>query len=141
MSRFLSIGVVLVILVGAMGFASANAGHRVTLDLGLFTLYRVPVTLVAFSGLLTGMVVMFLTGIHTDLKVRRILRERLREEVEEEKHWIDKNQQDLFSDAPVQEKALEDDGLRRSPGPESFAPEGPTASPVPPASEDPPAKD
>lgn len=98
MSRLIGLAAVLVILVGAMGFAAANAGHYVTLNLGLFTLYRVPVTFVAFSGLLTGMVVMFLTGVRTDLKVRRILRERLSEEAREEKTWFDKNQQDLFTD-------------------------------------------
>jgi hypothetical protein len=41
---------------------------------------------------------MFLTGVHTDLKVRRILRERLQEEAQEEKTWIDQNQQDLFAE-------------------------------------------
>ena len=80
----------------AMGFAAANAGHRVTLNVGLFTLYRVPVTLVAFSGLLVGMLVMFAAGVHSDLKVRRILRERLAEEAQQEQQWIDRNQQDLF---------------------------------------------
>ena len=96
MSRFLGILSVLAVVVLAMGFAAANAGHRVTLHLGLFTLYRVPVTLVAFSGLLVGMLVMFATGVHSDLKVRRILRERLAEEAQQEQQWIDRNQQDLF---------------------------------------------
>ncbi len=96
MSRFLGILSVLAVVVLAMGFAAANAGHRVTLNLGLFTLYRVPVTLVAFSGLLVGMLVMFATGVHSDLKVRRILRERLAEEAQQEQQWIDRNQQDLF---------------------------------------------
>jgi len=59
MSRFLGILAVLAVVLLAMGFAAANAGHRTAIDLGLFTLYRVPVTLVAFSGLLVGMVVMF----------------------------------------------------------------------------------
>ena len=96
MSRFLGILSVLAVVVLAMGFAAANAGHLVTLHLGLFTLYRVPVTLVAFSGLLVGMLVMFATGVHSDLKVRRILRERLAEEAQQEQQWIDRNQQDLF---------------------------------------------
>ena len=96
MSRFLGILSVLAVVVLAMGFAAANAGHRVTLNVGLFTLYRVPVTLVAFSGLLVGMLVMFAAGVHSDLKVRRILRERLAEEAQQEQQWIDRNQQDLF---------------------------------------------
>ena len=108
MSRFLGILFVLAVVLLAMGFAAANAGHRATLDLGLFTLYRVPVTLVAFTGLLVGMVVMFATGVHTDLRVRRILRERLAEEAEKEQRWIDGNQQDLFAGERDQREEDED---------------------------------
>ncbi len=97
MSRALGVLSVVIVVLAAMAFAAANAGHRVTLDLGLFTLYRVPVTLVAFGGLFTGMVLMFVAGIHSDLKVRRILRERLMEESRQEQVWIDRNQQDLFA--------------------------------------------
>jgi len=98
MSRFFGVGTVLLVLLMAMGFAAANAGHRVTLSLGLFTFYQVPVTLVAFSGLFVGLLVMFATGIHSDLKVRRILRERLEEESRREQSWIDRSQQDLFAE-------------------------------------------
>ena len=98
MSRLVGIMTVLLVLLMATGFAAANAGHRVTLSLGFFTLHQVPVTLVAFSGLFVGMLVMFATGIHSDLKVRRILRERLAEESRREQSWIDQNQQDLFAD-------------------------------------------
>lgn len=108
MSRFLGILFVLAVVLLAMGFAAANAGHRATLDLGLFTLYRVPVTLVAFTGLLVGMVVMFATGVHTDLRVRRILRERLAEEAQKEQRWIDGNQQDLFAGERDQREEDED---------------------------------
>ena len=97
MSRLVGVLSVFLVLLLAMGFAAANAGHRVTLSLGIFTLYRVPVTLVAFSGLFVGMLVMFATGIHSDLKVRRVLRERLAEDARREQTWIDRNQQDLFS--------------------------------------------
>lgn len=96
MSKFLGVLSIIVVILLAMGFAAANAGYRVTLDLGLFTLYRVPVTLVAFSGLFVGMVLMFITGVHTDLKVRRILRDRFAEESRQERTAIDRNQQDLF---------------------------------------------
>jgi uncharacterized integral membrane protein len=98
MSRLTGIGSVLLILLLAMGFAAANAGNRATLELGIVTLYQVPVTLVAFSGLIVGMLAMFATGIHTDLKVRQILRERLSQESKEEQSSIDRNQQDLFSE-------------------------------------------
>jgi uncharacterized integral membrane protein len=99
-SRLLGSLAVIVVVLLAMAFAAANSGHRVTLELGLFTLYRAPVTLVAFSGLFMGMLIMFVAGIHSDLKVRRILRERLAEETREAKEWIDRNQQDLFAQNP-----------------------------------------
>jgi len=97
MSRLPGILSIMVVVVLAMAFAAANAGNRVTLELGLITLYRAPVTLVAFSGLLVGMVVMFVAGIHSDLKVRRILRDRLAEETRTQQRWIDRNQRDLFA--------------------------------------------
>jgi uncharacterized integral membrane protein len=97
MSRFLGIVSILAVALLAMAFAAANAGNRVTLELGIFTLFRVPVTLVAVSGLLAGMLVMFATGVYSDLKVRHILRERLAQEAQEEQRWIDGNQRDLFA--------------------------------------------
>jgi len=109
MSRLVGVLSVLMVLLLAMGFAAANAGHQVTLSLGLFTLYRVPVTLVAFSGLFVGMLVMFATGIHSDLKVRRVLRERLAEDARREQNWIDRNQQDLFSEN-ARTETMEDGG-------------------------------
>jgi uncharacterized integral membrane protein len=111
MSRFLGVLAVLVVLLLAMGFTAANAGHRVTIDLGLVTLYQVPVTLVAFSGLFVGMVVMFLTGVHTDLKVRKILRDRFAEESAQEQTAIDRNQQDLFGGEPGTEVGPEEETL------------------------------
>ena len=100
MSRYWGIVAALFVVFLATAFAAANVGHRATLSLGLFTLYRVPVSLVAFSGLLVGMLVMFATGVHSDLKVRRILRERLAEESRKEQGWIDRNQRDLFAQDP-----------------------------------------
>jgi len=106
MSRLMGIAFVAVVVVLAMAFAAANAGHRATLNLGLFILYRVPVTLLAFSGLLVGMLVMFAVGIHSDIKVRRILRERLAEETQMEQGWIDMDQRDLFAQDPEPDPAL-----------------------------------
>jgi uncharacterized integral membrane protein len=114
MTRILVILSALAVAVLAMAFAAANAGNRVTLELGILTLYRVPVTLVAFSGLLTGKLLMFATGIYSDLKVRRILRDRLVEEAREEQRWIDINQQDLFAQPEVSE---EESPARRDPAP------------------------
>jgi uncharacterized integral membrane protein len=103
MTRITGFAFVLLVVLLAAAFAAGNADHRATLNLGLLTLYRVPVTLVAFSGLMVGMLVMFAAGVHSDLRVRRILRERLAREAEEEQKWIDRNQQDLFAQDLVPE--------------------------------------
>lgn len=98
MSRLLvAVGIGLV-LVLSWGFAALNAGQRVTLRLGVYTFYRVPLTVVAFGALILGMVVMLLAGVYSDLRVRRILRERLAEEDREERAriFVDERQQDLF---------------------------------------------
>ncbi|HCR03578.1 MAG TPA: hypothetical protein DIU18_00150, partial [Gemmatimonadetes bacterium] len=88
---------VLVVLSLSMVFAALNGDQRVTLRFGLATLYRVPVTAVVFGALILGVVVMLVAGIHSDLKVRRILRERLAEEDREEKaRAVDRSQRDLF---------------------------------------------
>ena len=97
MSRLAGPAGVLVVLALSMAFAALNGGQRVTLRLGVTTLYGVPVTAVAFGALILGMVVMLVAGIHSDLKVRRILRERLAEEDREEKaRAVDRSQRDLF---------------------------------------------
>jgi uncharacterized integral membrane protein len=81
----------------SMGFASLNGTQRVTLRLGFVTLYGVPLTVVAFGGLLTGMVIMLVAGIRSDLKVRRILRARLAEEGRRDLgRFVDQAQQELF---------------------------------------------
>ena len=97
MNRFWgSLGIVTVLAL-SLGFASLNGGQRVTLHLGIKTLYGVPLTVVAFGGLVTGMVIMLVAGVHSDLKVRRILRDRLAEEDREEKNRVtDRHQRELF---------------------------------------------
>lgn len=98
MNRLAGIAGVLLVLVTSMGFAALNGGQRVTIRLGVATLYRVPLTVVAFGGLILGMVVMLIAGIHSDLRVRRILRERLAEEGEAERAriFVDQSQTSLF---------------------------------------------
>jgi uncharacterized integral membrane protein len=96
-SRITGTVVVLVVLFFVMLFARANGAERVTLDLGVHTVYRVPLTYVAFGSLFVGMLVMLLAGIHADLRVRRFLRERLEDEDRAERRLIDRNQQDLFA--------------------------------------------
>ena len=76
MNRFVSgIGLALLVVL-AVGFARANAGIEVTIDLWIVTLRREPVTFVAFGGMVVGMGVVLVAGINADLKVRRLLRER-----------------------------------------------------------------
>ncbi len=103
MSRLAGVLGVLAVLALIIGFAALNGDHRVTVDLGIVRLYRLPVTLVAFGGMFVGMLVMLVAGIHSDLKVRRILRDRLAEEGREEQERVDRYQRDLFAqddDAP-----------------------------------------
>lgn len=81
-----------------MAFASLNSNQRVTLRLGVGTYYGVPLTVIAFGGVIVGMLIMLVAGIRSDLKVRRILRARLEEEDREERsRFVDHTQQDLFA--------------------------------------------
>ena len=81
-------------------FASFNSSHRVTLRLGIITLFGVPLTVVVFGAVILGMLVMLGAGVQSDLKVRRILRARLVEEDREERERaVDQSQQDLFTES------------------------------------------
>ena len=96
MTRFIGpLGVVSVLVVSIL-FATLNGAQRVTLNLGVTILYGVPLTLVGFTGLVMGMVVMLVAGIRSDLRVRAVLRQRLEDEDREERALIDRTQQDLF---------------------------------------------
>ena len=106
MSRFVGGVGVVILLSFSLGFAALNSGQRVTLRLGGFTLYGVPLTVVAFGCVITGMVVMLVAGIRSDMKVRRILRARLAEEDREERDlFTDQSQRDLFN-AGAKEETL-----------------------------------
>ena len=94
------VGVVSV-LVASIFFAALNGAQRVTLNLGVTVLYGVPLTLVAFTGLFMGMVVMLVAGVRSDLKVRALLRQRLEDEDRDERALIDRTQQDLFAPLPL----------------------------------------
>ena len=104
MSRLLgSLGVLAVVAL-SLGFAALNSGQRVRLRLGFATLYGVPLTVVAFVSVITGMLVMLVAGIRSDLKVRGILRARLAAEDQEERaRFVDRSQQDLFEPEPERE--------------------------------------
>ena len=104
MSRLGGVLGVAALLALSLVFAVLNGGQRVTLRLGLLTLYGVPVTVVAFGGLMVGMLIMLAASVHSDLKVRRILRARLAEEGRPDlDRFIDRSQQDLFEEGETQE--------------------------------------
>lgn len=96
---------ILVVLILSMGFAGLNGDQRVTLDLGFATFYRVPLPVIAFGALIAGMILMLVAGIASDLKVRRILRDRLVEEDREERArlFVDRTQTSLFEDLPPED--------------------------------------
>ncbi len=80
MKRVLNwLGLGVVILLGVC-FSIANAGRAVTLELGLFALHDVPVTFVAFGGMVVGMGIVLIAGMKADLRVRQLLRERYMED-------------------------------------------------------------
>lgn len=96
MSRLPGFLASVLVVVAAAWFAALNGGERVTVRLGITTLYYVPLTLVAFGALLAGMVIMFVVGIRSDLKVRRILRERFLGDESDDRARRDRNQGNLF---------------------------------------------
>ncbi len=95
MSKWLARAGVVAFVGLVVWFTAHNGDQRITLDLGFAQLYRFPVTMVAFAALLVGMLVMLLAGLHTDLRVRKILRDRLIEEARAE-GATDLSQADLF---------------------------------------------
>ncbi len=100
MTRFAGLVGVFFVLISSTVFVTLNGAQRVTIDLGVMVFYRVPVAIIGFGGLLIGMVVMLVAGVHSDLKVRTILRQRLEDEDREERALIDRTQQDLFPADP-----------------------------------------
>lgn len=73
MSRLLRVLALVAVAALGAGFAKANAGRSVAVDMGLHTFYDVPVAFVAFGGAVAGMGVMLVAGLAADLKVRRML--------------------------------------------------------------------
>ena len=102
------LGVISVLVVSIL-FASLNGAQRVTLNLGVTVLYGVPLTLIGFTGLFMGMVVMLVAGIRSDLKVRAVLRQRLEAEDREERALIDRTQHDLFLPRPLVDEEGEEE--------------------------------
>lgn len=105
MKKFGGPVVLAVILALSMAFAALNGSQRVTVRLGFATLYRTPLIGVVFACVILGMVVMMVAGIRSDLRVRRILRERLADENRDERAriFVDRTQTNLFDDAEEEE--------------------------------------
>lgn len=76
MRRFYGLAALAVVILAGVAFARGNAGREVAINLGIVTLDSVPVTFVAFGGMVVGMAVVLVAGINADLKVRKLLRER-----------------------------------------------------------------
>lgn len=68
-------GIALLVLTAAI-FSFLNAGERVSMNVGVTTLYRISFVGLVFTVFLLGMVTMFLFGIHQDRRVRALLRTR-----------------------------------------------------------------
>jgi uncharacterized integral membrane protein len=66
----------------SFGFAAANAGERVTLNLGFVILRSVSLPVVVFASALIGMLAVFLVGLRADLRTRELL-QRYRRALEE----------------------------------------------------------
>ncbi len=94
---FLGFGAILLV---SIGFAAMNGAQRVTVRLGIATFYQVSLTVVVFGAVILGMLGVLVAGIAADLRVRRILLDRLAEEREEEheRMFVDRNQTTLFPD-------------------------------------------
>ena len=108
MTRFIGPLAVLLVLVTAILFGGLNDAQRVTVNLGVGILYGVPLSLVGFTGLFIGMMVMLVAGLRSDLKVRAVLRQRLEAEDREERAIVDRNQQDLFRPRRKEDEGGED---------------------------------
>ena len=80
MSRLPERVAALLLLAALAGFAYFNAGERVTLRLGVFVIAGVPLSIVITGSALLGMLAMFVVGLRADLRVRRLLRDRLARE-------------------------------------------------------------
>lgn len=69
------LGIAALVLTAAI-FSFLNAGERVSLNIGIATLYRISFVGLIFVVFLLGMVTMFLFGLRQDRRVRAALRNR-----------------------------------------------------------------
>ena len=106
MGRAGTVALAVAVLLLVMLFTRGNGSERVSLELGIVSFDTVPLAYVVLGSFLVGMLVMMVAGVHTDLRVRRLLRDRLEEEDLRERarlDQVDRNQRDLFL-APEEEE-------------------------------------
>ncbi len=99
MSRLGTTALAVAVLLVVMLFTRGNGAERVSLELGIVSFDGVPFAYVVLGSFFVGMLVMLVAGIHTDLRVRRLLRDRLEEEDLRERmqaERVDRRQRDLF---------------------------------------------
>ena len=99
MSRLRTTVLAVAVLLLVMLFTRGNRAERVSLELGFVSFDGVPLAYVALGSLFVGMLVMLVAGIHTDLRVRRLLTDRLEDEDLRERmqvERVDRRQRDLF---------------------------------------------
>ncbi len=106
MGRAGTVALAVAVLLLVMLFTRGNGSERVSLELGIVSFDTVPLAYVVLGSFFVGMLVMMVAGIHTDLRVRRLLRDRLEEEDLRERarlDQVDRNQRDLFLAAEEEE--------------------------------------
>lgn len=106
MGRAGTVALAVAVLLVVMLFTRGNGSERVNLELGIVFFDAVPLAYVVLGSFFVGMLVMMVAGIHTDLRVRRLLRDRLEEEDLLERarlDQVDRNQRDLFVSAEEEE--------------------------------------
>lgn len=106
MGRTGTVALAVAVLLLVMLFTRGNGSERVSLELGIVSFDTVPLAYVVLGSFFVGMLVMMVAGIHTDLRVRRLLRDRLEEEDLRERarlDQVDRNQRDLFLAAEEEE--------------------------------------
>ena len=106
MGRAGTVALAVAVLLLVMLFTRGNGSERVSLELGIVSFDAVPLAYVVLGSFFVGMLVMMVAGIHTDLRVRRLLMDRLEEEDLRERarlDQVDRNQRDLFLPAEEEE--------------------------------------
>ena len=74
------------LVLAAAFFSFLNSNERVTLDVGVTTLYQISLVGLVFGSFLAGMIAMFLFGLRHDRRVRGALRDRAIRQADSDRH-------------------------------------------------------